>query len=328
MAAAWGRRSLVGLLRTAALAVERVALGDAPGPVEALLQAGFAADEPGAYCPRCGRGVGPGEFVAGRCGGCRDVASLPWGGLVRLGPYEGALREAIHELKFNRWHAVGRYLGQALGAAVAERLERVAEAAGEPVQAVAGRSIVTAVPMSHWRRTSRGIDHATCLARAVAEGAGLPYVCTMARRHRPAQTGLSAAARRRNLRGAMRPTVPAAVFDRVRVVVVVDDVMTTGATFAEACRCLRSAWRRGPAGRGQDGPEPAILAACVAVRDVDRRGRPAVAGVLVADPVEAGRALGRGSRAAGGAMAAVPVGSGAVDRGDGAGGPKNVANLE
>lgn len=249
-------------MRSGLLNIERAMLSDRPGPLEALRDSGFMADEPDDYCPRCGRGVGPGEFVEGRCGSCRELA-LAWGGCVRLGSYNFALREAVHDFKFNRWHAVGEHLGRALGAAVAERLRLVAQHAGEPEARVLGRSIVVPVPMSFWRRASRGIDHASCLAKAVAEGSGLPCRKLLLRQHRPAQTGLSAAARRKNLKHAMQPRVGSEAVAGVRVVVLVDDVMTTGATLTEACRAVRSL--------GGSGGEPVILAACIAVSDPGRR---------------------------------------------------------
>lgn len=242
-------------------------LSDRPGPLEALRQSEFVADGPDDYCPRCGHAVGPGEFVDGRCGSCRELR-VAWGGCVRLGSYNLALREAVHDFKFNRWHAVGEHLGRALGAAVAERLRLVARHAREPEAQVLGRSIIVPVPMSFWRRASRGIDHATCLAKAVAEGSGLPCRKLLLRQHRPAQTGLSAAARRKNLKHAMQPRLGPESLAGVRVVVLVDDVMTTGATLTEACRAVRAL--------GGSAGEPVILAACIAVSEPGRRKAAAV----------------------------------------------------
>lgn len=256
------RGGVTRLVKDGLLNVERALLSDRPGPLEALRESGFVADDPDDYCARCGRRVGPGEFADGKCGSCRD-ARVAWGGCVRLGSYDLALREAVHDFKFNRWHVVGEHLGRALGAAVAERLRLVAQHAGEPEAQVLGRSIVVPVPMSFWRRASRGIDHATCLAKSVAEGSGLPCRRLLARNHRPAQTGLSAAARRRNLKNAMQPRIGPEALVGVRVVVLVDDVMTTGATLTEACRAVRVL--------GGSNGEPVILAACIAVSEPGRR---------------------------------------------------------
>gem|GEM_PF-364678 len=275
---------MTNLVRGGLLNIERAILSDRPGPLEALHESGFVADESDDYCPRCGCGVGPGEFVDGRCGSCREL-SVAWGGCVRLGSFNFALREAVHDFKFNRWHAVGEHLGRALGAAVAERLRLVSRHAGEPEAQVFGRSIVVPVPMNFWRRASRGIDHANCLARAVAEGSGLPYRKLLLRRHRPAQTGLSAAARRKNLKHAMQPRVGPEALAGVRVVVLVDDVMTTGATLTEACRAIRVL----DGSRG----EPVILSACIAVSEPGRRksaGRPDEEGLpLVVHGAEAAK---------------------------------------
>ena len=273
-------RTVSELVRSGLTSVEHAMLSDRPGPLEELLASGFVADDPSVYCPRCGRGVGPGEFAAGRCGSCRS-ATLPWGGFVRLGSYGHALREAVHEFKFNRWHAVGEYLGQGLGAAVRERLELVAAEAGEPTEAVTSRTVVVPVPMSFWRRASRGIDHATCLGRAVADGAGLRCCRLLARQHRPAQTGLSASARQRNLRGAMQPRMGPEAVAGVRVVVLVDDVMTTGATLVEACRCVRAISGKARRAANVEAPDPAILAACVAVSEPGKRRAPVLGGLEV-----------------------------------------------
>ncbi|UYV11616.1 MAG: hypothetical protein NCW75_09935 [Phycisphaera sp.] len=256
------RGGVTNIVRSGLLNIERAMLSDRPGPLEALRESGFVANDRDDYCPRCGRGVGPGEFVDGRCSSCRE-SRVAWGGCVRLGSYDFALREAVHDFKFNRWHAVGEHLGRALGAAVAERLRLVARHAGEPEAQVLGRSIVVPVPMSFWRRASRGIDHATCLGKAVAEGSGLSCRRTLVRQHRPAQTGLSAAARRKNLKHAMQPRVGPEALAGVRVVVLVDDVMTTGATLTEACRAVRAL--------GGSNSELVILAACIAVSEPGRQ---------------------------------------------------------
>lgn len=255
------------LLRLGWLNIERTMLSDRPGPIEELLDHGFIADDPSQYCLRCGHNVGAGEFVDGACSSCRGKR-LPWGGVVRLGSYDTCLRDAIHEFKFNRWHVVGEHLGHALGAAVVERLHAVANDVGEPPSAILSRTLVVPVPMSVWRRASRGIDHASCLGRAVAQGANLPMRKLLVRQHRPAQTGLSAAARRRNLRGAMRPSTSPEVLEGVRVVVLVDDVMTTGATLAEACRAVKAM-----ASTHREGSDdsPGVLVATVGVSDPGRR---------------------------------------------------------
>ncbi len=104
--------------------------------------------------------------------------------------------------------------------------------------------LVASVPLHAVRRRERGYDQAACLGVALADELGVPFVPGLLRRARETrpQSGLGAAARRRNVRGAFHVTRPAWV--RGRRVLVVDDVLTTGATLAECLAVLRAAGAR------------------------------------------------------------------------------------
>jgi ComF family protein len=172
----------------------------------------------------CGGSASP----AGACGRCRRGLSAFAAG-ASLGPFEGPLRTAIHELKYG---------GQRRVAA------RLAEAAlqDETVRAlVATAAVLVPVPLHPRRRRERGFNQSELLAREIGRRTGTPVApAALVRRAdtRP-QTGLSAAARRANVKGAF------AVRQRVRVagrcVVLVDDVYTTGATARACARALREA---------------------------------------------------------------------------------------
>lgn len=97
------------------------------------------------------------------------------------------------------------------------------------------------VPLHGRRLRQRGFNPALGLARQIARERGLAVVpLALARvRDTPSQTGLSRTARRRNVRGAFRATGP---FEGT--LWLVDDVVTTGATLAEAARALRRAGAR------------------------------------------------------------------------------------
>lgn len=212
---------------------------------------GWAPDEPGSYCPRCGGRVGlyelgpegpapddPPDRVGG-CGAC-ERRRLPWTRVVRLGDYTGLLRRAIHELKFQRWRPVGTEIGELLGAALAAELSRTRipkEACG-----------LIPIPTPWWRRIARGVDHTEVIARAASVVCGIRVVRGLRRRWRPSQLAVTASARRSNVRGSflVRGAPPPAV----RLFVVIDDVRTTGATMMEACRTLRRGW----AGDGTEAP--------------------------------------------------------------------------
>jgi ComF family protein len=156
-----------------------------------------------------------------RCARCRRVPSLV-DAARSAGLYEGSLRDIIHAFKFE-----GRR-------GLAVPLAAMMRAAG--AQILAGADVVVPVPLHPWRRMRRGFNQAEDLARRL----GLPVMRALWRVHATLpQTGLSSAARRRNLRGAFQLSRFATdgqrrAFVKDRIVVLVDDVRTTGATL-EAC---------------------------------------------------------------------------------------------
>lgn len=105
-------------------------------------------------------------------------------------------------------------------------------------------AILTSVPLHAARLRERGYDQAARLGEALADVTGAPFVPRLLRRVRAtrAQSGLGSAERRDNVRGAFVVEHPAWV--RGRRVLVVDDVLTTGATMTECLGVLRSAGAR------------------------------------------------------------------------------------
>jgi ComF family protein len=101
--------------------------------------------------------------------------------------------------------------------------------------------LVVPVPLAASRLAERGYDQAWELARRVGRALGRPADATALARldGRTPQAGLRRAERRRNLRGAFRATRPERVAGRR--VALVDDVLTTGATAAEATLALHAA---------------------------------------------------------------------------------------
>jgi ComF family protein len=129
-----------------------------------------------------------------------------------------ALAAAVHALKYGR----RRRVAAALGPLLAARYPYGPDA------------LLVPVPLHVRRLRARGFNQALLLARALARRRGLHIAARALVRLRDTQTqpGLSAAERRRNLRGAFGVREPEAVAGRH--VVLVDDVLTTGAT-ADAC---------------------------------------------------------------------------------------------
>ena len=160
-----------------------------------------------ARCPRCRRG---GAQIA------RSRA---------IGLYDGSLRAIVHALKYDGRRMLARPLGQRLAAAGADLLR--------------GADIAVPVPLHRSRRRARGFNQAEEIARHL----GLPVVPALRRvRATSSQTDLPAARRHANVRGAVAVVRAARIHGSV--VVLVDDVCTTGATLEACAQVLREAGAR------------------------------------------------------------------------------------
>jgi ComF family protein len=141
--------------------------------------------------------------------------------------FSGAMRTLIHQFKYADRHDARTLFGRWL-----------AEAGGE---LVAGADLLAPVPLALWRLLSRRFNQAAILARELSRLTGLPADPHLLRRARAtsSQVGLTHDQRRRNVAGAFR--VPRRARLEGRRVLLLDDVITTGAT-AEACaRALKRA---------------------------------------------------------------------------------------
>jgi len=150
-------------------------------------------------------------------------------GVVRLGSYEGALRSAVLRMK----HAQQRPLSLALGALLAD-------ARHDELTAL-NVDVVVPVPM-HWVRSRwRGINSPEVLAERLARRLKVPMNSKLLVRRRRTlpQASLSVPRRKANVRGAFAVR-PHADWAGARVLLV-DDIMTTGATVNEASKTLRRA---------------------------------------------------------------------------------------
>lgn len=201
-------------------------------------------DPPG--CVRCGR---PLEVAVERCVDCPPVA-VTWARSPFL--YEGPVRRALMRMKFaglrSTADAFAPWCVWALARSPPDR----------PPPAVTGTPVVlTWVPLARGRRRTRGYDQAEALARAIGRITRWPVrrllertVETAAQARRPGRE------RRRALRGAF-----GIVATPPELVVLVDDVLTSGATAASCAEALRAGGARRVglvcAARALGGPVPA-----------------------------------------------------------------------
>jgi len=186
-------------------------------------------------CRRCGLVLGA---AAASCGACL-ADPPPWVSTVCALDYVFPWDRLITSLKFH-----GRIeLAQPLAALLVD-----AVAAALPGTASAQPQLVVPVPASARRLAERGFNPAWELARRVAHRHGLR--CAPEALHRvleaSPQAGLTAEARRRNLRNAFAPAAAAVRGGGLagQDVALVDDVMTTGATAREVSAALRRAGAR------------------------------------------------------------------------------------
>jgi ComF family protein len=183
----------------------------------------------GTACPRCAMPVGPFADLAGGCSECRG-RSLGFDRAIALGPYQGPVRHLCLSLKHDRNAWMARWVAEILAEGRAGALRE---------EAGAGPWVVP-VPL-HWhRRLRRGYNQAEALALGLAGSLSLearPALRRVVSTPRLTSAGRSERAgimrdafRARNVRGL-----------RGRPILLVDDILTTGATAGAAARALKRA---------------------------------------------------------------------------------------
>ncbi len=190
----------------------------------------------GPACARCGDTLSrPALDSVGEtlCRTCR-LAPPPFVRAVAFGLYEGRMKEAIHALKYGRLrpaaHGLGRMLATAIGQIATEA----------PLE-----MLVIPVPLHRAKRAERGFNQARSLAEQAlsflrkshpAWRLTLASSALMRLRATASQAGLTSRQRRLNVRGAFAVSNPSAVDGKH--ILLIDDILTTGATARAAAQAL------------------------------------------------------------------------------------------
>ena len=175
---------------------------------------------------------------AGVCSECRET--LPWtedgaekygeGFTVCVAPlyYRDNVRESLHRYKFGGADGYAETYGPLLAECIQTKLR-------------GGYDLISWVPLSRKRLWERGYDQAKLLAHAAARALGEPLVPTLEKRKDVVKQSTVGGAeqRRANIAGAYRVPEPETVAGKR--VLLIDDIVTTGATLSECAGTLRAA---------------------------------------------------------------------------------------
>lgn len=183
-------------------------------------------NDPHLTCPRCSSSVGVGTDLSEGCPECRNDR-FHFEAAIRLGPYEGVLRDTILAMKMRGSETLAECVGRTWAVHALPQFRQL------------GVDLVVPVPLFWWKRLCRGHNQSEVLSAAIARGLQLEHRPTWLRRARwtTSQAQLSGAVRRRSVRGAFRASRWARLSNRR--VLLVDDVLTTGSTASDAARALR-----------------------------------------------------------------------------------------
>lgn len=176
------------------------------------------------YCSVCGRYFTEHTILNGMsiCSDCQE--GVPPFLLARsAGPYQGALKEAIYILKYEG----NRYIADYLGRLMAERF------LNEPLYKDA--DLVVPVPLNEEKEEERGFNQSELLAQKLNKLLGVPTASVLIRtKNTSRQSDLSRKERLANIKGVFK-TIESV---QGRKILLVDDILTTGATVSECTREL------------------------------------------------------------------------------------------
>lgn len=214
-----------------------------------------------ATCPGCRRHVSQPGTLCARCWPALRLLERPWCAITGV-PFSHDLGEGIvspdaiaNPPAYDRARAAVAYTDVARrmvqNLKFRDRTELAPWMAGwmrrVGSELIADCQVIVPVPLHRRRFLMRGFNQAAELARPLAAESGLDFAPQALRRKKPTrqQVGLGLAQRQTNVRGAFEVSEAAAILIKGRRVLLVDDVLTTGATVSACARPLKQAGARG-----------------------------------------------------------------------------------
>ena len=178
------------------------------------------------FCPTCGRQTALPANV--QCSACEGKI-FPFDRLWFVAPYEGIVRDSLHRLKYEGKKPLAQSLEQLLIAFAKQYLYSLHFDAVLPV------------PLSREKERERAFNQSALFAKALAKAFSISYSSGNLIRVRPtlSQVTLSKPERLKNVRGAFRVKHSSAYAGKD--LLLIDDIVTTGATVSSASKSLREA---------------------------------------------------------------------------------------
>jgi ComF family protein len=177
-------------------------------------------------CPICGVPFATENGIDHPCSHCLTTTPRPVATARAAARFEGPVQQLIHRFKYGK----KSHLSRPLGLLTADALENF--------QAAISADCIVPVPLHRRRLRERGFNQSQLLGQVLAKRWKIPLAVHNLRRLRwtEPQTGLSAAERIRNIRGAFAVASPKRF--RGKRLLLVDDVYTTGSTVMECAKTL------------------------------------------------------------------------------------------
>lgn len=149
--------------------------------------------------------------------------------VISIWEFSPPLQNTIHHLKYQNF----KILANRLGTVMADRLKKLLL----PVE----KTILIPVPLHKTRMRERGYNQSSLLCSVIASETGLPYNDQILNRIRytKSQTGLNASQRLKNVENAFKVSLPEKIENKI--IILLDDVITTGATINECAKELMKA---------------------------------------------------------------------------------------